>query len=230
MKRKKWVIITIVALAITVVIFLLFIMVRDLWPLIQELIKNQNDEQKSVDYIQSFGLKGIPILITIEALLAATSLVSANPIHILVGLTYGVFWGSIIAIVGVAIGNAILFLAFRQFRKWLSPFIKSKNKRFLSVEKIEKMKYPEIIAAIAFAIPGFPDLIVPYVFSKIKISFWRYMLSITLAGIPGIILLTWAGNLLARGNWEIVAALVVLMVALVIVVFANRKRILRMFE
>jgi uncharacterized membrane protein YdjX (TVP38/TMEM64 family) len=227
MKNKKWLVISIVSAVVVVIAVLLYILVRDLWPLIQELIANQNDEQKSVEYIKAFGVKGVPILIIIEALMATISVISANPIHILAGLAYGVVLGSIIAVVGVAIGSAVLFLLFRQFRKLSSSFFKPKKEHFLSIDKLNKMKHPEIIAAIAFAMPGFPDLIVPYVFSKTKISFWRYMLSITLASIPGIVLLAYTGNLLAQGNWEIVIALVVFMALLVIIVFANRKRIMK---
>jgi uncharacterized membrane protein YdjX (TVP38/TMEM64 family) len=202
-------------------------MLRDLWPLMQELIQNQNDEQKSVDYIKAFGAKGVPILIIIEALLAAISVISANPIHILAGLAYGVVLGSIIAVVGVAIGNVILFLLFRQFRKLFSPLIKPKKEHFLSIDKLNEMKHPEIIAGIAFALPGLPDLIIPYVFSKTKVPLWRYILSITLASIPGIVLLTYTGNLLAQGNWKVVIALVIAMVFLVVIVVANRKRIMK---
>jgi len=230
MKNKKWILTSIIVAVAAAVAFLLFVMVRDLWPLVQEILKNQNDEQKSVDYIKAYGARGIPILIGIEALLAATNLFSGDPIHILAGLCYGVFLGSIIVIVGIAIGNAAIFLLFRQFRKLFSPLARPKKRHLIDVKKLEKMKHPEIIAGIAYIVPGLPDLVVPYVFSKIKISFWRYMLVITIASIPGVVLMTLTGSMLAYGNWEFVIGLVIVMVLATIIVFLNRKRIMKAFR
>jgi uncharacterized membrane protein YdjX (TVP38/TMEM64 family) len=230
MKTKKWLLALIAVAVLAVAAYLVYLIIIDLLPLVREIIADRSDEQKAVDYLRAYGLRGIPILVALTALLAMTGIVSADPVHILAGLCYGVLIGSLVAIVGTFIGNAAVFLLFRQSRKLFGGLVKPKERKVFSLKKLEKMKHPEIVAILVYLVPGVPNLVVPYAFSKLKISFWRYMACITLASLPGIIALTFTGNLLAHGNWEVVLVIVAALLIVAGILFANRKKIMKTVE
>jgi len=207
--------------------FLIYIMLRDLWPIVQNLVLNVNDKQESVDYIHTYGWKGVPILIGLEALFALISVIPAAPVHVLAGLCYGVVWGTIIAVVGGFIGNSITFFLFKQFHVLFDALVKPKDKNFLGRETVANMKHPEILIWLAYTIPGFPNLIVPYLFSR-TMPYWRYILTVTAVGVPGIVMLTATGDVLAQGNWMFMGGLVGVMVVIGFVVYLNRERLMKL--
>ena len=225
-KGKNFIPKLVVAIVVILVVLLLIAMICDLWPLFTELARNWNNEQKSVDYLKVYGAKGVPILLAIEILLAAITIIPADPIHILVGLCYGTFLGSVIAVLGIGLGSALMFLCFRQFHKFFGGIIKPNKNSWFNVEKIEKMKYPELIIVLAYVMPGLPNLIIPYIFSKTKMSFWRYIICIMLSSIPGVVLLTFSGQMLAEGNVLATVISLALLIVAILVLFFNKNKMM----
>ena len=68
-------------------------------------------------YIIRGGNKGVFSIIGLQALQAILVFVPSAMVQILAGLTYGVLWGSIMSLVGFALGNTVIFLGVKQFRK-----------------------------------------------------------------------------------------------------------------
>ena len=86
-------------------------MVVDLLPLLRQVAANAGDESKIVKYIASYGFKGVPILIGLQALQVITAVIPSAAIQLLTGLCYGVWWGTLINLVGCVLGNLIIFVA-----------------------------------------------------------------------------------------------------------------------
>jgi len=227
MKNKKLVVIASIVVLIIAGI-LLFFMLRDLWPLITGMVEGGNQE---IEYFKTYGYKGIPILIGIEALLAIIGFIPAAPVHILAGLAYGPWLGSFIAIFGGVLGNTAIFFIFMQFHKVFNYIFEPKKKsNFLGVETVRKMKYPELITVAAYSIPGLPNLLVPYLFSRAGIPYWRFILGVTLFGAPGVIMLVITGDGIAHGDWMVVGTIVVIMAIFGIIIATNGKRILKLIK
>ena len=226
-KHKNWLILVGITLF---VIGLVIAMYWSVQSIIHDVITNSGNERQLVDMIRANGPRGIPIILSLEILLAMFTVISANPVHILSGLVYGIFWGSLISILGLAIGNFLLFVLFKQFNRTFSHLIKPKKTKFLSLNNVHKMKHPEYLAFLIYLMPGIPNLVVPYMMARTKITFRRYMISVTLATLPAVLLCNLIGHSLADGNW--VMAIMVTAVAVIIVAVAlfNRKKIMKLIR
>ena len=99
------------ALVTAAMLGLIAIMVVDLLPLLKQVAANAGDESKIVEYISSYGFKGVPILIGLQALQVITAVIPSAAIQVLTGLCYGVWWGTLINLVGCVLGNLIIFVA-----------------------------------------------------------------------------------------------------------------------
>ena len=126
MKYKKEILLSATLLAIFIAIIMsLFI---DFYPLLKQVMTDSGNEQKLVSAIRSYGNKGVFSIIGLQALQAILVFVPSAMVQILAGLTYGVLWGSIMSLVGFALGNTVIFLGVKQFRKTVEWFFPTRLK------------------------------------------------------------------------------------------------------
>lgn len=218
------------------ILILLVIMLVDLAPLIKELISNKNGgTQQEINYIKSYGAKGIPILIILQMLQVFVTILPDTPIQILAGLCYGVWLGTLICFIGFLLGNVSIFIAIRYFK---ANFIhnpekgkkKKENRALAELGKLKNIKRPEYAAVILYIIPGLPSGLLPYLFAQTSISTLRYFISIAIASVPSIILSTWVGKSIAAGNYTLAVVLFAALTAALIILFLLRKKILARLE
>ena len=210
---------------------LLAVMIIQLFPLIHEVATNVYDESITVAYIQEFGARGVPILISLAALQYILVVIPAPAVGVLTGLCYGVFWGSLIFIVGSSLGNLFVFVSIRRLRSLISPHIKrkpkkeSKRREFLSREQLEKIKRPELLVFFCFLMPGMPQSALTYLFATTKISIRRYMLASIAGSIPPAIVYATLGDHLSEGNFTTSIIIAAILVVVIVITLLFRKKI-----
>ncbi|MEA4966272.1 MAG: VTT domain-containing protein [Oscillospiraceae bacterium] len=223
--RKNGVVWVLIAAAVLALTALLLV---DLLPLLKKVAASAGNETVLAGYIDSYGLKGVPILMGLQALQIITAVIPSAAIQMLTGLCYGAWWGTLINIAGSVLGNAIVFAAVRQLHAILAPAVEKMNRKkgWISAEKLAQFKKPEVAALALFLIPGIPNGILPYLFAKTKITLPRYIAAIVLGSVPSTFLCTYLGERLSKGNYTL--AMIVAGAAVVIVVAALllRRRIM----
>jgi len=243
MDMKKHVVIQIVIA--TAIVALAIIMIIDLLPLVENVIQDAGNETAMVSYIDSYGAKGIPILMGMQALQVIVAFIPSAAIQVLTGLCYGAYWGTLINLGGLILGNIIVFVAVRQMKGLFVPLFhkighssehkspgeerkhkKLISKKLISKEQIEKIKRPELVAFFFFLIPGVPNGIVPYVFAETKISLKKYIAAVAIGSIPSTFICTFLGDSVSNGNYTsaIIIACVVAVMVLGVIIF--RKKLL----
>ena len=198
-----------------------------LYPLVREVITNTSDESNIVDFVEAYGAKGVPILIGLSALQIIVPFIPAPAVGVLTGLCYGIFWGPVIFLAGCVLGNLFVFVLVRQLSGMLPHFKrrgKHKNK-YLSKEKIEKLKHPELLAFVCFVIPG-PSGMIPYLFAETKISLPKYLLAVVAGMLPSSLVYVFLGDKISSGNYTTAIIGAVVVVAAVVVLLVFRKRIM----
>jgi len=218
--------ITAIILAI-ITICLIAALIVQLFPLIREVIKNVGDESVMVSYIDSYGVKGIFVLVGLQALQVIIAVVPSIAIQMLTGFCYGAYWGTLINIIGCVLGNILVFVAVRQMKNLIAPILRrnSKRKKIFS-EKFQKIKRPEIIAFFFFLIPGIPNGIVPYVFAETKVSLSKYITAVVAGSIPSTFICTFLGDHISKGNFTIAIIIIVVVFVIVLIVLIFQKKIM----
>lgn len=229
MKNRKEIILSVVLL--TLFIVLISGLVIDLYPLLKRVISDSGNEEEIVSYIRTFGSKGVVSLVGLQALQSILVFVPSAIIQILAGLCYGILWGSSISLLGFALGNTIIFLGIRQFRKTFELFFTSRvrppkaKEHFFDLIKIKTMKRPELLVFFGYLIPAVPSGVLPYVFAQSKISFTKYLISMTLASIPSILIWTWLGDSVLKKNYRLIVILVIALLFIFLMSLLFKKRI-----
>jgi len=218
---------TLTTIAIVAVFCILIVMVVQLFPLIRDIAENVKDESSIVEYVNSFGWRGVPALIGLSALQVIIPIIPAPAVGVLTGLSYGVYWGPLIFLGGIALGNLFVVTSVRSLNNLIPKKKKDDTRpsKFLSKEKLAKIKRPEIVAFFLVLIP-FASSVGPYLFAETKISLWKYLIAVILGSIPSTIVYVFLGDRISGGNYTsaiIIAAVVIVILACVLLF---RKKIL----
>ena len=225
---NKRAVITIVAL--TVFICLIAVIVIQLFPLIKEVVTNVENESNAVQYIESYGAKGIPILIFLSALQVILIVIPSAAIQILSGLCYGIFRGTLMFIAGSTLGNVFVFISMRKLRGLIEPFFNRnpRKKRFLTTEQLSRMKRPELAAFFCFLIPGIPNGIIPYLFAETGASMGKYIAAAAAGSIPSSLVCVFLGDRISRGRYSTAVIISAVVAVAVLFVLLYRKKLINM--
>lgn len=209
-------------------------LIYDLLPLMVNIVEHIKNENVVISEIRGYGSKSVLILFAMQVLQIVTSVLPAAPIQILAGLTFGSLYGTGICLLGYVAGNGIMFLFSRKVRQVVSLKItlpgrkKAKPKWEFSFLKSAENK--PMLAFLLALIPGIPNGILPYLFSKTDITLPRYLLSVFLAGIPTIYLSCFAGERIANGDIMTAVAIAGALLLMAGVVVLLNKRITGYFR
>jgi len=211
---------------VAVFIGLLIVMVVQLFPLIRDIVESHGDESSIMEYVTSIGWRGVPALIGLSALQVIIPIIPAPAVGVLSGLSYGIYWGPLIFLAGIALGNLFVVVFVRRLHSLIPSKIKrgSKHKKILSKERIEKIKKPEI-AAFFFVLLPWVSSVGPYLFAETKVSLGKYIIAVILGSIPSTIIYVFLGDRIYRGNYTAAIILAAIAVVAVVFILLFRKKI-----
>jgi len=219
-----------------IMIFFLCIMLAliiQLLPLLEDVLENRHDESSVVNTVDALGWRGPPALIGLAALQVVFPLVPAAAIGVLTGLSYGVGWGLLIFLVGIAFGNLVVVFSMRRVEDLISRLIKHRVKHAakhsgpLSKENLAKIKKPEIVAFFLFMIP-FISGAGPYLFAETNVKLWKYIIAVVLGCIPTAIVYVFIGQHISQGSYTTAIIIGAIFVAAVVFILIFRKKIVGM--
>ncbi|MDV3426247.1 MAG: VTT domain-containing protein [Bacillota bacterium] len=212
-------------LPLIIFLILFTVLCIDLIPIFQKVMENGQNESVMVSYIESYGVKGIFIIMFLQIFQVFSAVLPAMPVQILAGLCYGIGYGSVISIIGYTLGHLIIFIIARKLGNALMPLSQTRKFNF-----VRKARNPKLLAFLLYVIPGIPNGILPYIFSKSDITPGEFLLSVALASIPGILISTVLGSRLSKGDFLTSLLLLLLCVMIIILVVIFRVKINKKIE
>ncbi|OUP13192.1 TVP38/TMEM64 family protein [Anaeromassilibacillus sp. An200] len=197
---------------LSLLILLLFFAAVTVWiggPLLEML--GDPDEFRS--WVDSHSMFGRLIFIGMVILQVIVAVIPGEPMEIGAGYAFGAVEGTILCLVGTAIGSSLVFL----FTKKLGIRM---VEAFISREKLQSLQFLQnaerlnLVIFLAFLIPGTPKDILTYFAGLTPIRLRTFLLLTSLARIPSVVSSTLGGNALGTENYGM--AVVVFLVTAVI--------------
>jgi len=183
--------------------FIIFLTALGLMAIITiPLIRSHQNPAEFKEFIDSYGPWGLPIMLFVQLAQIVVALIPGEIIEFVAGTIYGWFWGMIFCLVGIAIGQTIIFKAVRYFGKsFVEKFAGSKaisKFKFLQNEKQLKT-----VIFLLFLIPGTPKDLLTYAVPLTKISLKSFLMLTLVARIPSVISSTFAGDAFSEHNYVV---------------------------
>jgi len=165
-----------------------------------------SDPQIVRDWLKGWGGWAPVVFIGLQVLQVVVFVLPGEVTQIVGGWLFGFWGGSILSVVGIAIGSTV---AFGLTRWWGVRFVH----RIAGPETVAKfdhlMASPRFIGSLFlfFLIPGIPKDILCYVAGLSRLKFLPFLLISCLARLPGIFGSSLMGKAVFEGNWPLLAGI-----------------------
>ncbi len=165
------------------------------------------------EFVGRYGLWSRLIFVLITVVQIILAFIPGEPVELAAGYAFGAFEGTVLCLIGVAIGSTVDFLLVRKFGMKVILL-------FFTKEKIDKLKFLKASAKRDFwmfmlmFIPGTPKDILSYIAGLTDIPLLKWIILATVARIPSVI--TSCIGASALGEKKIVTAVVVFGITLVV--------------
>ena len=152
------------------------------------------------EYIKSFGCFGWLVAVGIQILQVIIAFMPGEVVEIGMGYAYGWLWGTLLCMLGVAIGSSAIFLLVKKYGiRFVELFVdtdKINQLKFINSEK--KLKRTTFIL---FFIPGTPKDLLTYFVGLTRMTLGEFLGITLIARIPSVVSSTIGGNFMGKQQY-----------------------------
>lgn len=176
--------------------------------------------------------KGILAQISFVAMVffqVIVAIIPGEPLEICAGYTFGALEGTLLCMLGIMLGSAVIFLLVRSLGvKLVEVFFSTEKIRSLSFLRDSRKR--NMLTFIIMFIPGTPKDLLSYFVGLTDMKLYEWLIISTIARIPSIVTSTVGGSALAEKNYRF--ALIIFAIAAVIsisgIIIYNKIQIKRL--
>lgn len=186
---------------IAVVIFILFFFFV-FWFVGRPLIAFLHEPERFRHWVSAKGFMGRLIFIAMVVLQVVVAIIPGEPFEIGAGYAFGFWEGSLLSLIGILIGSALIFLF---VRRWGIKLVEL----FFSREKIRSLRFLqnsgrlEWLTFIIMLIPGTPKDLLSYFIGVTDMKLSTWLLIVLTARLPSLVSSTLSGTALGEADYTL---------------------------
>lgn len=193
LRRRRTV--ALVSLAVVVLLFAGATVLVSRW-----LMTFSGDPQAFTDFVNSYGWWGRFVALGLQLLQVFISIIPGELVEIGLGYAFGALEGTLLCLVGVALGSVLIFLLVKRWGIRLVELFITREKidqlRFINSEK--KLKR---LIFLLFFIPGTPKDLLTYFVGLTRIRLHEFLIISLIARIPSVVSSTVGGNMIQEQDY-----------------------------
>ena len=199
------------------------------WLIGKPLLQFVSEPEKFRQWVDSHGLLGPLAFLGMMLLQVFVAVIPGEPLEIGAGYAFGAVEGTILCILGAAIGSTLVFLFVRRFGVRAVEV-------FISREKIQSLRFLQntrrvhLFLLAAFLLPGTPKDVLCYVAGLTTLKLGPFILISSICRLPSIVTSTIGGSALGSGQWGMAAIVFAATLVISAIGLWIYKRILRLRE
>jgi uncharacterized membrane protein YdjX (TVP38/TMEM64 family) len=158
------------------------------------------------DWVDTHGIWGRIAFVAIAALQVFVAIIPGEPVEIGAGYAFGFWEGTLLCLIGMTIGSALVFAFVRRFGiKAVEVFIP--REKILSSKLLRDPKRVYAFFIAAFLLPGTPKDVLTYCVGLTNIPMGRWLIISNLCRLPSLVSSTMGGD--ALGTEQYLQAVIV---------------------
>lgn len=194
--RKRRQIFSLISIAVLIAVFATVTVA--LWnPLIHTF---QHPEQFRA-WVDAHGLLGRLAFVGIDVLQVIFAILPGEPVELGAGYAFSTAEGTVLCLIGDAIGAAVIFLFTRRLGIKLAETLVGREK-IQSLHFLKNSKNRNLLLFILFFIPGTPKDIFTYMIGLTPMKLSTFLILSSIARIPSVLTSTMTGNALGVQNYK----------------------------
>ena len=219
-KRKIFTALGLVTLLVGLAIFLFS---GDNFIILQKLFRDDLTQEQIRELLGSLGYKGYLTMGTLSFLQVVLTFIPAEPVQVMAGISFGVWYGGLICLAGVFVGNTVIYILYKIYGEKLERYFK-KNAEF-DFDEARKSPKIALVIFILYFLPAIPYGLICFFTASLNKKYYQYILLTTLGSIPSILIGVALGHLAMAASWILSICVFIVLLTLLIIVFKNKAAI-----
>ncbi len=220
-KSKKVKIISAIAFVFIFLGLMVFLFSGDNFLLLQEIFKEDVTKEEVQDTLSKLGFKGYFTIGILSMLQVVLTVLPAEPVQVMSGISFGLLKGSLICLAGVFVGNTVIFILYKVYGEKLEEFFE-KNAEF-DFDTARKSPKISIVVFILYFLPAIPYGLICFFTASVDGRYPKYILLTTLGAIPSILIGVGLGHLAIASSWLLSIGVFLVLITLLIVLYKKKS-------
>lgn len=195
--------------AVAAILLIAFMVSGDNYIIFKSLFTHELSDEELRDRLMEFGVRGYFTVAMLAMLQVVCTFVSAEPVQVLAGLTFGFGVGSACCIVGVMLGNSIIYLLYKTYGNKIREYFVN-NLRF-DIDVASRSKRMVLIIFLLYFLPSIPYGMICFFASSVGMRYRRYITVTVLGSIPSIFMGVALGHITLMSDWRITVGVFVVL-------------------
>lgn len=164
------------------------------------LVQLAQEPEKFRAWIDEKGMLGQLLFVGMQVLQVVIAMIPGEVLEVGAGYAFGAWEGTLLCMVGVAIGSTLIFLLTKRFGlKLVEAFVP--REKIQELKFFKKEKRLELLIFLVFFIPGTPKDLLTYFAGLTPIKLSRFLILTSIARIPSLVSSTFGGHALGEQNY-----------------------------
>lgn len=152
------------------------------------------------EMVEEDGLRARLVFIALVFVQVIVALIPGEPLEICAGVAFGSVEGTLLCLIGILLGSAVVFILVRRLGIKLLEV-------FFPVEKIRSLRFLKnerrlnIVIFLLMTVPGTPKDLLSYFVPLTPMKTGHWLILSTIARIPSVVTSTVGGDALGRGDY-----------------------------
>lgn len=152
--------------------------------LLKSLFTNDLSDGELSELLKGFGWRGYTVICALATLQVVCAFLPAEPVQVLGGFTFGFPVGLLCCMLGVLLGNTLIYMLQKIFGDRLRGFFVKKLN--LDLEKIARSSKATLIIFILYFLPAIPYGMICFLAASMGMSYRRFISVTGLGALPSV--------------------------------------------
>lgn len=173
--------------------------------------------------ISKLGIRAYIVVFLLSMLQVLFTFVPAEPLHVISGVSFGLWKGMAVCLAGIMVGNTLIYLLYKLFGTKLTDYFAS-NVDF-DFEKAKTSKKIALIVIILYVLPAIPYGIICFFAATLGMRYPKYILITGIGSIPSLIVDVCVGHIAMSTSWTFSIIIFVIILLLLVLMVIYKKQI-----
>lgn len=222
---KIWLTVAFIAIFIGLMVFLFS---GGNLQVLKNLFRNDITKEEVRNSLNSLSWRGYITVGVLSMLQVLFTFLPAEPVQVMAGISFGFWKGSLICIIGAAVGNSIIYLLYKIYGQRLTEYFEH-NVEF-DFDLARTSSKIALIILILYLLPAIPYGLICFFAASLNIKFPKYLFLTVIGTVPSVFIGVGIGDLAIASSWIVSIVALVVIVGLLLLLFKNKSKVFQLIN
>jgi len=222
-KTKRYKIIALCAFIAVFIGLLIFLFSGENFNVLKEIFNTNATKEEVQQAIGKLGIRSYIVVGILSMLQVVFTFIPAEPLHVISGISFGLWKGITVCLIGIFLGNTIIYVLYKIYGKKLTQFFETEAEFDFNLAKSSKKL--ALIVIILYCLPAIPYGIICFFAVSMGMKYHKYALITVVGAIPSLILDVGLGHITMATSWVVSIAVFIVILILLILMFKYKSQI-----